>query len=57
MLNEEIAEVVKTISRITEKVQLCTDRQKEASKKIDQKITETELFLQEKKFFEALQNT
>jgi uncharacterized coiled-coil protein SlyX len=57
MLNEEIAEVVKTISRIAEKVQLCTDRQKEASKKIQDKINETEQYLQEKKFFEALQNS
>lgn len=34
MLTEEFAEVVKTISRITEKIQTVTEKQREASKKI-----------------------
>lgn len=56
MLSEEMAEVVRTISRIAEKVQMCTDRQKQASKKIQEKINQTEHFLQEKKFLEAISN-
>lgn len=45
MLNEELAEVVRTISRISEKVQSVTDKQRACSKKIQLKIHETETFL------------
>lgn len=45
MLNEELAEVVRTISRISEKVQLVTDKQRACSRKIQLKLSETETFL------------